>query len=209
MPTKIQSSLKWSAAQPTDRRTLCTSARLDCYCPRSVSTATSMAFRAIRTDGVSFGQCWPDAARLRRSSRGQVRLDELGNEDQRFDRACRFWNMNAACGGRAHKPEKMGSDRWVPHPSRGGTERGWLGRTVNLPHAELFGLHSWQLRFGDKLKSVATSEGPFGVDAKGKRNVLYVVAVASNGTSQPAQMAVKLIYAGSCFCRTAGFHGVL
>ena len=61
----------------------------------------------------------------------------------------------------------------------------------DLPHAELFGLHSWQLRFGNKLKSVATSEWPLGVDAKGKRHVLYVVAVAANGVSELAQMIVK------------------
>ena len=59
---------------------------------------------------------------------------------------------------------------------------------TDLPHAELFKMLAGEADLGDSLHSVAASERAIGIDAERERHVLYFVAVASDGTGEPALM---------------------
>ena len=61
---------------------------------------------------------------------------------------------------------------------------------ANIEHAELFGAHARQADLGSELESIAASEGTIGVETKRERYVLYVLAVASDGTGEPALMTI-------------------
>ena len=61
---------------------------------------------------------------------------------------------------------------------------------TDLPHAELFKVLAGEADLGDSLHSVAASERTIGVEAERERYVLYVLAVASDGTGEPALMTI-------------------
>ena len=54
---------------------------------------------------------------------------------------------------------------------------------TDLPHAELFGALAGEADLGNELEAIAPREGAVGVEAEGERHVLYVMAVASDGTA--------------------------
>ena len=57
---------------------------------------------------------------------------------------------------------------------------------TDLPHAELFGALAKQSDLGNSLHSVAAGQGAIGIQTERERDVLYVLAVASNRPCQPA-----------------------
>lgn len=61
----------------------------------------------------------------------------------------------------------------------------WLVATV-LNHAELFGAFSGEPDGRNGLESVASTERTIGVDPKRKRDALGILAVASDGSTEPS-----------------------